>query len=355
MELLITIITFLIVLIILVVAHEFGHFITAKSRGVQVIEFGIGFPPRIWGIRRGETLYSINALPLGGFVKLAGEEDPKVPRSLASKGYGTRILVLAAGSIMNILLPIVLFAVAYMIPHDTYIAPAVIDSVSADSPAAAAGLKAGDTFLEINGHEIQNSAYVQRYIQLNLGKKINVTVRHADSSVQTVTVEPRWRPPKGQGATGIKLAAAENPTIVREAEPIWKAIPMGIREIGETLVLFKNEIVRWIIGATSPQVTGPVGMAEMTGEVLKAGLSPLVEFAAFISINLGIVNILPLPALDGGRIAFVFLEMIRGGRRVSARTEGIIHSIGFMLLIGLILLVTFGDISNIVTTGSALP
>jgi regulator of sigma E protease len=355
MDLLVTIITFLIILVILVVAHEFGHFITAKSRGVQVTEFGIGFPPRIWGIRRGETLYSINALPLGGFVKLAGEEDPKIPRSLASKDYATRILVLAAGSLMNILLPIVLFTAAYMIPRDTYIAPAVIDSVSADSPAAAAGLRPGDTFLKINDHAIQNSAYVQRYIQLNLGKEISVTIKHADSTVETVRLEPRWRPPQGQGATGIKLAPTENPTIVSESEPFWRAVPMAFTEIGETLVLFKNEIVRWIIGATSPQVTGPVGMAEMTGEVMKAGISPLVEFAAFISINLGIVNILPLPALDGGRIAFVLLEMLRGGRRVSARTEGIIHSIGFMLLIGLILLVTFGDISNIITTGSALP
>jgi regulator of sigma E protease len=356
MDVLITIITFLIMLIVLVVAHEFGHFITAKSRGVQVIEFGVGFPPRIWGIRRGETLYSINALPLGGFVKLAGEEDPKVPRSLASKGYGTRILVLSAGSLMNILLPIILFSVAFMIPHNTYISPAIIESVSADSPAALAGIEPGDTFLEINGNKINNTSDVQRYIQLNLGKEIDITIKHADSTVETVKVEPRWRTPTGQGATGIKLLQWPlPPTTISVTENFWSAIPKGLNECGQTLVLFKNEIVRWVIGATTPQVTGPVGMAEMTGEVAKAGISPLVEFAAFISINLGIVNILPLPALDGGRIAFVLLEMLRGGRRVSARTEGIIHSIGFLLLIGLILFVTFGDISNIISTGSALP
>lgn len=356
MDLLVTIITFFIMLVVLVVAHEFGHFITAKSRGVQVVEFGIGFPPRIWGVRRGETLYSINALPLGGFVKLAGEEDPKVPRSLASKGYGTRILVLSAGSLMNILLPVILFMIAFMIPHNIYISPSVIESVSANSPAALAGVQPGDNLLEINGIRINNTADVQRYIQLGLGKQVSIKLQHADSSIETVSVDPRWKPPQGQGAVGIKLFQWPlPPKTLKESKPIWEAIPAGLNQCGQTLVLFKNEIVRWIIGATSPQVTGPVGMAEMTGEVVKEGISPLVQFAAFISINLGIVNILPLPALDGGRIAFVLLEMIRRGRRVSAKTEGIIHSIGFILLIGLILLVTFGDISNIIKTGSAMP
>jgi regulator of sigma E protease len=356
MSILITIVTFVIMLIILVVAHEFGHFITAKSRGVQVLEFGIGFPPRIWGIRRGETIYTINALPLGGFVKLAGEEDPKVARSLASKGYGSRILVLAAGSVMNILLPIVLFSIAFMIPHDMIVYPVTIDSVSPNSPAANAGLMPGDTVISLNGDTINNGGDLQRLMQLNLGKEVYLTVKHADSTVQTVQVMPRWKPPQGQGATGVLLSKPpQTPKIVNQSEPVWRAVPMGLTECGQTLVLFKNEIVRWIIGASSPQVTGPVGMAQLTGEVARAGISPLVEFAAFISINLGIVNILPLPALDGGRIAFVLLEMVRGGRRISPKTEGLVHLVGFMLLIGLILIVTYGDISNIITTGSAIP
>jgi regulator of sigma E protease len=356
MEILITIITFLVMLVILVVAHELGHFITAKGRGVQVQEFGIGFPPRIWGIKRGETLYSINALPLGGFVKLAGEEDPKVPRSLASKGYGTRILVLAAGSIMNILLPIVLFSVAFMIPHDTVVYPVTIESVTENSPAASAGIKAGDTILSVNNEKINNGSELQRDIQLNVNKKVDITVQHSDSTTEIVQVVPRLNPPAGQGATGIKLAVPpSNPTIVKQSEPFWRAIPMGWTEIGQTMILFKNEIIRWIIGAAAPQITGPVGMAQLTGEVARAGISPLFEFAAFISINLGIVNILPLPALDGGRIAFVLLEMIRRGRRISPRTEGLVHLIGFVLLIALILVVTYGDIANIITTGSAIP
>lgn len=356
MTVLISIVAFFIILVVLVIAHELGHFLTAKARGVAVLEFGLGFPPRIWGKKRGETLYSINALPLGGFVKLAGEEDPKVDRSLAGKGYGTRILVLSAGSLMNILLPIVLFSVAFMLPHSIYTAPVTIEQVAPDSPAAYAGIMPGDTIVGINGNQISNTADVRRWIQLNLGKEITMTLRSADSSERIVKVKPRWSPPEGQGSTGIVMAAlTEPPTVTSRSEPIWKAVPMGVTECWQTLVLFKNEIIHWIIGATTPQVTGPVGMAEMTGQVAQSGFSPLLEFAAFISINLGIVNILPLPALDGGRIVFVLLEMIRGGRKVSPKTEGLIHAIGFILLIGLMVLVTFGDISNWLTTGSAIP
>jgi regulator of sigma E protease len=357
MSVIITILIFIVMLVILVLAHEFGHYITAKSRGVGVIEFGIGFPPRIWGIKRGDTIYSINALPLGGFVKLAGEEDPKVAKSLASKGYGTRILVLGAGSLMNILLPLVLFSIAFMIPHDTYSAPIVVESTIPGSQSEKAGILAGDLIVSINNNPIKTTSDVQRLAMLNLGKSLSVVIKHTDSTTETVILKPQWKPAQGMGSTGmgIRYQAAQNYTATHESQPFWRAVPMAFKECVETLFLFKNEIVRWIIGASTPQVTGPVGMAELTGEVAKAGISPLFEFAAFISINLGIVNILPLPALDGGRIAFVLLEMVRRGRRISPKTEGLVHLAGFALLIALILIVTFGDIVNIVTSGSALP
>jgi regulator of sigma E protease len=321
---------------------------------VGVIEFGIGFPPRIWGIKRGGTLYSINALPLGGFVKLSGEEDPKAPRSLASKGYGTRILVLASGSLINILLPIILFSVAFMLPHPVVTAPVTIESVASGSPAEIAGLRAGDMLTSINGNKIENITDVQRFTQLNLGKDVQIDVTHPDGTKSTISIVPRWKPPQGQGSMGIVTKSSGTPVITSKTEPFWRAIPLGARESWQTLVLFKNEIVRWVIGASAPQVTGPVGMAELTGEVVQAGFSPLVEFAAFLSINLGIINLLPLPALDGGRIAFVLLEMVRRGRRISPRTEGLVHLIGFGLLLALILIVTYGDIVNIATSGSAI-
>jgi regulator of sigma E protease len=352
-----TILIFLGVLAVLILAHELGHFASAKAFGIKVEEFGLGFPPRLIGIRRGETLYSLNAIPLGGFTKMAGEEDPKVPRSLASKSIGTRIIVLSAGSIMNALLPIILFSIAFMIPHNVVIEPSVVQIVSPGSPAALAGIVPGDALLGINGKAINNFNEFQRYTFLNLGEKTRILVKHSDGTTEEIQLVPRWKHPSDQGAIGISPDvefALANRTIVRQHEPFWKAIPMGASECVETFVLFKNEVLRWIIGAATPQVTGPVGIAQLTGEVAKAGTSLLLEFTGFISINLAVLNILPLPALDGGRIAFVLLEWVRRGKRVSPKTEGLVHLIGFALLMALTVVITYQDIVRIISGGSLL-
>ncbi len=316
----ITIVSFLGVLVVLIIAHELGHFVTAKASGVQVEEFGIGFPPRLISIKRGETRYSLNVVPLGGFVKMAGEEDPKVPGSLASKSIGTRLLVLSSGSLMNFLLPILLFSVAFMIPHDVVMGEVLVEEVAPASPAERAGIESGDIILSVNGKPVQNTGDLQRYVQLNLGREVSLLLKHADANTEEVQVVPRWRPPEEQGAIGVAVRTF-SPTIVRQHYPFWQAIPMGVRDCIQTFTLFKNGIIGMIIGTTPRVVAGPVGIAQLTGEVAKAGFSPLLEFAAFLSINLAIINILPLPALDGGRIAFVLLEGVRRGKRVSPKTE----------------------------------
>ncbi len=350
----ITIIAFLAVLVVLILAHESGHFITAKAFGVRVDEFGLGFPPRLLSIRRGETLYSLNAVPLGGFVKMSGEEDPKVPRSLASKGIGTRLLILSAGSLMNALLPVLLFSIAFMIPHDVVNGQVVIEEVALNSPAARAGIETGDTVLSINGKPVRNISNLHRYIQLNLGKEITLLIKHSNSTTEEIQAIPRWKPPEGQGAIGV-VVKTSNPTIVSQHYPFWKAIPLGVVECVETFVLFKNGIINLFIGTTPFQVTGPVGIAQITGEVAKAGISPLLEFAAFFSINLAIINMFPIPALDGGRIAFVLLEWVRRGKRITPKTEGLIHAIGFALLMAAILAVTYQDIIRIISGESLIP
>jgi regulator of sigma E protease len=346
----IAIVAFVIILVFLVIAHEFAHFITAKARGVKVNEFGLGFPPRIWGIKRGETLYSINLLPLGGFVKLSGEEDPQAERSLAGKGYGTRLLVLSSGSLMNLILPFLIAALAFIIPHNVYYPDLTISETLSDYPAQQAGLQVGDTIIAINGAPVTDYTEIQKIIRSSPNQAITMGIRKADGTETTLTMTPKLDAATGYGMVGIRPGEKT----VRESLPFWQAFPRGAEFCWSTLVAYKDAIAQWIKGTTPMQVSGIVGMTEVTGRAAQQGLATLFLWAAFISLNLGIVNLLPLPALDGGRIFFVFLEMIRGGRRLSPRTEGLIHGIGFILLILLMLLLVFSDITKLVTTGSAI-
>jgi len=350
-----TIIIGLVTLSVILFAHELGHFITAKASGVKVEEFGLGFPPRLLSFKRGETRYSLNAIPFGGFNKLAGEEDPGITRSLASKSTGIRLLVISAGSLMNILLAFLLFSLTFMVPHDVVSGQVVVMEVAPGSPAVAAGIESGDTVLSINDRPISNIAELSRYVQLNLGRDTTMVIRHGDSTTEEIQLVPRWKPPEGQGATGITISMPEA-TVTRQHYPFWKAIPMGAKGLIETIILYKNGLVGMVMGALPAELIGPVGIVQLTGEVaIKAGISPLLEFAAFISLMLGILNLFPLPALDGGRIVFVLLEWVRRGKRIRPKTEGLVHFIGFAMLIAVILAIIYQDIIRIVSGESLIP
>jgi len=353
-QLAVTIGSFVVILVFLMIAHELGHFMTAKAFGVKVEEFGLGLPPRIWGFQRGETVYSLNWVPFGAFVKLLGEEDPQAPRSLAGKSRKVRFLVLVAGSLMNIVLPILLFSIAFMVPHQALMENVQIKEVLAGSPAESAGMAVGDTVLQINGQAVNNRNDVGYYLRLNLGSPVTIVLRTAAGAEKTVHVVPRWNPPPGQGATGIVIEAAGS-RVVSESDPFWVAIPKGAVRCWETLVLFRNTIAIWIIGTEAPQLTGPVGIAQMTGEVVQAGWGPILEFTALISLNLGIVNLLPIPGLDGGRLIFVILEFLRRGKRISAKREGLIHFVGLVGLLLMIAIISYFDIVRLVSGGSVLP
>jgi regulator of sigma E protease len=349
-----TIVAGVIVLSVLIIVHELGHFFAAKATGVPVEEFGIGFPPRLYGKKFGETTYSINWIPFGGFNKITGEVDPDVPKGLASRGYGVRLLVLAGGIIMNLLLPFVLLSVAYMVPHNIIDGTVVVEEVSPGSPAEAAGIKAGDIVVSVNNRPVKGLGDLARNIQLHLGNEINIAVVHTNGIAETVSLVPRWRPPEGQGAIGT-LSRTEDAAIVSESLPFWRAIPTGARECIETLVLYKNGIIGMIVGTVPFVPAGPVGIVQVTGEVAHSGVSPLLELAAFISIAIAITQIIPFPALDGGRIIFVLLEWVRRGKRVSTRVEGIVHSIGFIILLALLVLITYQDIFRWASGGSLIP
>ena len=350
----VTLIVFLLILGLLIFVHEGGHFIVAKLSGIKVEEFGMGFPPRIFGIKRGETIYSLNWIPLGGFCKMLGEEDPSAPRSFASKRPAVRLATLAAGPLMNAILPIVLLSIAFMVPRQVVVGDVVIDQVAANSPAAEAGIVPGDTVLSINGNSIQNIGDVIYDIHLKMGEKITLELKGADGNLKTATLVPRWNPPEGEGAVGIAMTMV-NTGNVSQSYPFWEAVPKSISSIGDTFVLMRNEITSWFVQKKAPEVTGPVGIFQLTGEVREAGPSYIIQFTAFLSLNLAIVNLLPLPALDGGRIIFVLLEVVRRGKRVSPRTEGMIHYIGFAMLIALILVISYFDIARVIRGESLSP
>jgi regulator of sigma E protease len=277
-----------------------------------------------------------------------------VPGGLASRGHGVRLLVLAGGIILNLLLPFVLMSVAYMVPHNVVEGQVVIEEVASGSPAEAAGIKAGDTVVSVNNRTVKSLSDLARGIQLNLGSEISLALLRADASMETVRLVPRWRPPEGQGAIGT-VSRTENAVIISESLPFWRAIPTGARECIETLVLYKNGIIGMIVGTVPFVPAGPVGIVQVTGEVAHSGVSPVLELAAFISIAIAITQIIPFPALDGGRIIFVIIEWARRGKRVSPRIEGIVHSVGFIVLLGLLVLITYQDIFRWVTGGSLIP
>lgn len=350
----VTIIVFILILGLLIFVHEMGHFIAARLTGVKVEEFGMGFPPRLFAIKRGETVYSLNLIPLGGFCKMLGEEDPSEPRSLASKRPLTKLFVLGAGPVMNAVLPIVLLTIAFMIPRQVVVGDVVIEEVAPNSPAAAAGIEPGDTVLSINGHSIQNIGDLIYDVHLSLGEETTLELEAEDGSQKVVTLVPRWAPPEGEGPVGVALGMV-NTYEVSEHYPFWEAVPKSATTLWETFELIRNEVRSWFARGTAPQVGGPVAIFQITGEANAAGPSYLLQFAAFLSLNLAIINLLPLPALDGGRIVFVLLEVVRRGKRVSPRTEGLIHLVGFVMLIGLILVITYFDILRAIRGESIVP
>ncbi len=335
------------IIIVLVLVHESGHFIAAKLSHVRVLEFGVGFPPRIAAFKFHDTEYSLNALPLGGFVRMVGEEDPTEPGSLASRPKLLRVFVLSAGVLSNFVFAIVLFTASFIIPHEVPIGRAMISDVSPGSPAAAAGLQVNDVIYTIDGRNVQNVPDASYDIRLHMGEMLKMTVKRGSDFVD-VNVKARWAPPSNQGPTGITIASQYPFTETQSYAP-WTALHLGTQETFDSLTMARNEVISWIKGATAPQVSGPVGIVQATGEVVKeAGWKSLIEFMGLLSINLAVVNILPFPFLDGGRIVFVLVEVMRRGRRIAPQKEALVHLAGLAVLLTFVVVISYFDIARIV-------
>jgi regulator of sigma E protease len=352
-----TIIIFVVILGILVFVHELGHFIMAKRAGMKVEEFGFGFPPRMVGIKRGETIYSLNWIPIGGFVKIAGEDGGEVqnPQSFANKGFLDRFLVLIAGVTMNVILAWVITSIAMGFGIPTWIpegsdlpksakvenSSIVFRNVIEGSPAAIAGMKPGDTIVSINSEPIDSTEELQQLTKDNAGKETKFVLKRGDSTLEKVVI-PRESPPEGQGPLGVSLdilAYVSYPWY----ETIYRGFTHTIGMVWFTIKTFAELIGQWVSGhSVSQAISGPVGIAVITRDVAQLGFIYLLQFAALLSINLAVINAVPFPALDGGRILFLFIEKIRG-KKLPEKAEQIVNTAGFALLIMLMIFVTVRD------------
>lgn len=331
--------------------HELGHFVMARLMGIRVLEFGFGFPPRIVGMRRGGVVYSINLIPLGGFVRMLGENgDSSEPDSFASKPPLARALVLAAGSAMNFLTAVAIFALIAATGLPTATDQVRIAEVFPGSPAEKSGLMAGDVAVSLAGKRVRTTEELRAITNQHLGQEIPLVVLR-DGEQLNLSVTPRPNPPAGEGPMGVRI----EPVIVYVPRPLWEAVPYGVGRALEVLGIFAYGIVATVRGLIAPDVAGPIGIAQLTGEVTRlGGLVPLANLAALLSLNLFAINLLPLPALDGGRLLFVLIEMVRG-KRVAPEREGRIHFVGIVFLVGLAFLISYFDILRIASGRSIVP
>lgn len=349
-----TIVSFIIVLGVLVFIHEFGHYITAKKSDIMVSEFALGFGPKLISKKVGETVYSIRAIPLGGFCNMVGEfpADDSMPaeekevydqakdngRLFTQKSAFKRLAVILMGPIMNFLLAALIFILAFTVfgvPTSTT-EEAVLGEVIPQQPAAEAGLRANDQILAINGQEVDSWEEMSQLIRNRTDQQITIRYQR-EGEVNTINLTPVLSEDGERGVIGIY------PQLIRERVSIGRSISLGL---SQTYQVFKMTIlgfVQMFRESSTEDIGGPIMIASIIGQAARVGILNVLNWTAIISINLGIINLLPFPALDGGRILFIIIEMIRG-KAVDPRKESFVHMIGFALLMLLMLFIIYNDL-----------
>lgn len=360
-----SLLVFFLILSVLVLAHELGHYLAAKKAGIRVEEFGFGYPPRIWSKKRGETVWSINAIPFGGFVRLYGEELEEIPqkmpakktqainRAFWAKSKKARSGVILAGVLANFFLAIVCFSVVYSfsgIPTQTN--QVRIVAIAPDSPAQLIGLKEEDLVLMVDQEKVTGLDQFVALVEKNKGREIILEVRR-DQEELTFLLTPRQDPPGEEGALGVVVSNIE-----MKKYPFWqmpfRGAVEGFKEAwgwgGLILQSLKKMVLDLLfLGAVPRDIAGPVGIFQISAGVARAGILNILQFLGILSVNLAIINVLPLPALDGGRLIFVVYEAI-ARRRPKPKIEHWVNLVGMAFLLILIVLITVNDLNRIFQT-----
>ncbi|OHA16210.1 MAG: RIP metalloprotease RseP [Candidatus Taylorbacteria bacterium RIFCSPLOWO2_12_FULL_43_20] len=361
-----SVIIFIIILAVLIFVHELGHFLVAKKSGIRVDEFGLGFPPRLWSKKVGETVYSLNAIPFGGFVKIFGEnpmddksaDENDKSQSFSRKNRAVQAAVLVAGITFNIIFAWIIISIGFMTGLPTSVDETnssrvrdprlVITQVLPESPAADAGLKGGDAIISLSAgsQELQGDQItveeVQSFISSHPDTEIEARVKRGDVE-EVISAMPEFGIVEGKPALGISMDMVGIMTL-----PPHLAFYEGAKLTGGLLKAITVGVADFIASAVTGQaklsdVTGPVGIAGLVGDASKLGIVYLMSFTAFISLNLAVLNLIPFPALDGGRLLFVLIEAVIR-RPVNPKVMHLVNSVGFALLLLLMLVVTYRDI-----------
>lgn len=346
MSFIVTLILFILILGSIVFVHEFGHFMMAKLNGVYVYEFAIGMGPKIWSKKGKETEYTLRAIPIGGFCMMAGEdlEDDdlkKIPKEkrLQAKKPWQRFLIMFFGAGNNFICAVLLLFLIGLIWGGSSMEP-VVTSVVKNSAAATSGIEAGDRILEINGHSIATTDDISLYLAIaNPEEASDIKVRKENKKVETYSVQPKKKKVDGQTTYQYGIGMQQD---------VEKGILPALEFTGKkTISIFKQMAVTvgylFTGGISISQLSGPVGIFSVVGEQSSAGIMNILYLVAFLSINVGFINLLPIPAFDGGHILFIIIEKIKGSP-VKPETENMIHTVGLFLLMLLMVVITFNDI-----------
>src|SRR5574338_96018 len=377
MDVLTTVVAFIVVLVVLVLVHELGHFIAAKWAGITVQEFGIGFPPRIGSVVWHGTRYSLNWIPLGGYVKMLGEDGDGEAEKMRQRGLSEaaidkamagafnrkpiwlRLAVLLAGVVMNFLLAGVLFAIAVGLPVPEGRGPLTVTSVQVGSPAdTQAHMREGDVIVAADGKTFAVSHELTAYVRDHAGQSVTLTIQR-DGATLDVAVVPRLltdaQRAAGEGPVGFSYEPAQYVEVPSDVTNPVEAVGRGFGEAGYLAMRIPGglaDAVGGLLGLNPNGNTavGPIGIAEETGQILQAPLVSQLVFVGILSVNLAVLNVLPFPPLDGGRMVVVALEGIRR-RRLPAEREALIYLTGFMVLIALVILISLQDVQRLIEGG----